>query len=364
MWRQGSIRILRLGSIAVDIHLSFALVIAWGAWQGWVRFGNIAGAGFGILTVILLFVSVLLHELGHGVQARAFGFTVRRITLLPIGGLAELETTPSYHSHELLIALAGPIVNLGLAIATGSIAYLIQPFAPASWADYLLLTVPPSATSALLYTFWVNVVLFVFNMIPAFPMDGGRVLRSALAMLTNYEAGTRLAAWSGRLIAIGLAVLGARGLLFEEAMPNPILVVLALVVWVGAQQEETYVRRRRTLVQVEVEDVYRVSEYAVEPWETVTRRMLKRAEKAGGILPVITGDRIIGLLNVEVAQRALRQRKTVAHVMQTHFPAVEPRETLWVALQEMSTYQLAALPVMRGHTFCGIISLDDIRHIW
>lgn len=366
MWQQGSIRIGRIGGIAVDIHLSFALVIVWGAWQGWARFGSVRGAAFGVLAVVLLFVSVLLHELGHGLQARAFGLLVRRITLLPIGGLVELETSPSYYWHELVVTLAGPMVNLGLALVVGSIAYLIQPFSLASWPDYLLLLAPAGTMTALLYVFWVNLVLFFFNMLPAFPMDGGRVVRAALAILSNYEVGTRIAAWSGRLMALGLAAFGARGLLVEGVNPNPILVVVALIVWVGAQQEDVYVRRRRALVRVEIEDVYRDSEQGVAPWDPLTQQLANRVTKAGGTLPVVVGERVVGLLTADEARRALRHRqpRTVAHVMQTQFPVVAPQETLWVALQEMSTYQLAALPVMRGQMFCGIISLDDIKRIW
>src|SRR5690606_34462915 len=213
VWRNGGIRVARIGGIAVDIHLSFALVIAWGAWQGWARYGSVEGAAFGILAVLLLFGCVLLHELGHGLQARALGLAVHRITLLPIGGLAELESSPSYYRHELFIALAGPVVNLGLALLLGVIAYLIQPFSLASWPDYLLFLAPQSGRTLLLYTFWVNALLFFSNMLPAFPMDGGRVMRAALAILTDYETGTRLTAWLGRLVAVGIILWVGHGLL-------------------------------------------------------------------------------------------------------------------------------------------------------
>lgn len=366
VWRYGSVRIAKIGDIAVDIHLSFALVIAWGAWQGWARYGSASGAAFGVLTVLLLFACILLHEFGHGLQARAFGLAVHRITLLPIGGLAELESSPSYYWHELLIALAGPMVNLGLAILLGSVAYLLQPFSLTSWPDYLLFLAPQSGMTLLRYAFWVNVLLFFSNMIPAFPMDGGRVMRAALAILTSYETGTRLTAWLGRLMAIGLAIWGGRGLLLGGARPNPILFVIALLVWVGAQHEEVYVRRRRALVQLEVESVCRAASDSVAPWDTLTPRLAARLERAGGTLPVVAGGRVVGMADLEDVRRALRsrQRRTVAHIMQTQFPTIQPQETLWVALQEMSTYQLAALPVMHGQVLYGIISLDDIRRSW
>lgn len=364
MWRYGSIRVARVGDIAIDIHLSFILVLIWGAWQGWAGYGTLAGAAFGVTATLLLFAGVLLHEFGHSLQARAFGLSVRRITLLPIGGFAELANSPSHYWHELLVALAGPVVNLGIALIVGSIAYTIQPFSLTNWADYLLFATPPGLMTLLLYVFWVNMLLFVSNMFPAFPMDGGRVLRAALAILTDYSAGTRLAAWIGRLLAVGLVIVGAQSV--GNGLPSAtslVLFVVALMMWVGAQQEQAYVRRRRALLQVEIEEVCRQSRDVIAPWDPVTRRLANRAARAGGVLPVAVDGRVVGLLPAADARQAARRSRstTVAHIMQTRFPVVGPQETLWVALQEMSTYQLAALPVMHGDDFYGIINLDDIR---
>ena len=114
MWRTGSIRIARISGIAIEVHVTFILVIFWGAWQGWSQYGGLIGALYGVLLMILLFGCILLHELGHGLQAHAFGLAVRRITLLPIGGLAQLESPPAYPLHELTIALAGPLVTWAL----------------------------------------------------------------------------------------------------------------------------------------------------------------------------------------------------------------------------------------------------------
>ncbi len=366
MWQSGSIRITRVNGIAIYIHLTFGLVILWGAWQGWARYGSGAGAGFGVLAVTLLFASVLLHELGHGLQARAFGLAVRRITLLPIGGLAELAAKPSHPWQELLIALAGPVANLGLAVVLGSIAYLIQPFSLHGWSDYLLLQHPPVLLTLLLYVFWVNVVLFFFNMLPAFPMDGGRVIRAALAILADYELATRIAAWLGRIAALAMAAFGAAGWLLPDRDPNPLLLLVALVVYFGARHEELAVRRRRALVRVEVGDVCRPSEHELAPWDPITRSLLARLQRDGRVMPVVVGKRLLGLLAYSEARRVSGQspEATVAHAMQTVFSTVEPQTTLWVALQEMTDSQLPVLPVVRNGVFCGTISLDDIQRAW
>ncbi len=366
MWQAGGIRIARIGGIAVDIHLTFGLVLVWGGWQGWVRYGDGAGVGFGILSVILLFISVLLHEFGHGLPARAFGLGVERITLLPIGGLMQLTTGPAYPWQEMVIALAGPMANLGVALLSGSLAYLIQPFSLSGWGEYLQLNFPPVPLALLLYTFWVNVVLFFFNMLPAFPMDGGRVIRASLAIFSDFETGTRIAAWSGRLAALAMAALGAAGWVVPRFKPNLLLLVAALVVYFGARHEERYVRRRRALVELEVGHICRPPEHQAAPWDTLTAGFVARLLRSERTVPVIVAGRVVGVLDYSDIQRGADGTlpATVAHAMRTNFPVVGQRDTLWVALQAMTDSQLSAVPVVEGGQFCGMVSLDDIQHAW
>src|SRR5690606_18150526 len=160
--------------------------------------------------------------------------------------------------------------------------------------------------------------------------------------------------WIGRLLAVGLVIVGAQSV--ANGLPSAtslVLFVVALMMWVGAQQEQAYVRRRRALLQVEIEEVCRQSRDVVPPWAPAPRRLANRAARAGGVLPVAVDGRVVGLLPAADARQAARRSRstTVAHIMQTRFPIVGPQETLWVALQEMSTYQLAALPVMHGDDF-------------
>jgi Zn-dependent protease len=363
LWRSGAVRIGRIGGIAVEIHLSFALVIAWGAWQGWVRYGGLNGLAFGTLTVVLLFASVLIHELGHGLQARAFGLVVRHITLLPIGGVAQLETSPSRPGQELLIALAGPTANLGMAVALGSIAYLIRPFSLQEWPGYLLFLMPPGPLAALLYVFAVNLVLFFFNMLPAFPMDGGRIVRGALAMITDYETGTRLAAWVGRIAALACVGYVAAGWFLPQIAFSPLLLLLAVVVYFGARQEELHVRRRRALVRIDAIDVVHRLDRVAAPRDRLAP--LLSSFNSIGVMPVVRDGYVVGLLTRDDARRASRRHATVAHAMQIDFPAIKPGETLWVALQEMAAFQLDAIPVIDGRgEFYGMVTLDDVDHAW
>lgn len=373
VWQTGGIQIARIGGISIEVHLTFALVIAWGGWQGWVQAGGLSGVVYGVLVVILLFMSVLLHELGHGLQARALGLRVRRITLLPIGGLAQLETPPSLPRHELMIALAGPMVNLGLSAALGAAALIVNPLAfdlssPREWFyQFVLLPfLSPSLFGVLLYLLGTNVTLFVFNMIPAFPMDGGRILRAGLALFLDYGLATRLAAGLGALIAVAMGLLGVFGWPPARILPNPLLVVVALVVYYGARHEDIYVRRRRALVRLEAGDILRQNVEAVAPWDQITPRLAAHLFRHEHTLPVLRDSTLIGLLTYQDLRRHGRSdpAPTVAHVMRTHFPSMNPGDTLWVALQEMGAHQLSALPVIQDGVFRGMVSFEDIQHAW
>lgn len=373
MWQTAGIRIARIGQISIEVHLSFTLVIAWGGWQGWLQYGDVQGLIYGMVVVVLLFACVLLHELGHGLQARMFGLSVRRITLLPIGGLAQLDTPPSYAWHELVIALAGPAVNLIMAIIIGVILVAINPFAFSApsiqdWVYQLALMpfLSPSLSGIMLYLFGTNLMLFLFNMLPAFPMDGGRILRSGLALFLDYQLATQIAAWLGRIMAIGMGFFGIIGWPRGGIPPNPILFIVALVVYYGARHEEIYVRRRRALVQLEVGDIVQRSTEVISPWDAITPGLIRRLHRNDRTLPALIDGRLVGLLSYNDIRRSVHPEEaaTVAHVMRTDFPSMRKTDTLWVALQEMNKHYLAALPVIQDGQFFGMIGLDDIQQAW
>jgi Zn-dependent protease len=320
---------------------------------------------YGIVSIVLLFACVLVHEMAHGLQARSFGLAVRRVILLPIGGMAELETPPSYPWHELVIALVGPLANLGLAIIAGGLLLLINPLGLFNRNGITLITVP-EPQNVLAYLFAVNLSLFVFNILPAFPMDGGRVLRASLALVMPYVLATRIAAWVGRVLAAGIVLAGFVGIPPIGLPPNPLLAVVGIIVFSGAHSEEVYVRRRWALTRVEVGQIYQHTVDTVAPWDTLTHSLVTKLFKYERILPVIVDQRIVGLLGYAEAQRVVTRAPsvTVAHVMRTNFPTLRPRDTLWVALQEMTTVQLSVLPVVEANVFRGVVSLDDIDQAW
>lgn len=366
MWQSGTFRIGHLGGIAIDVHITLGLVFVWGAWQGWAQSATLEGALYGIVAMLLLFGCILLHELAHSWQARVFKLTVRRIILLPIGGLTELETPASHAWHELAVAFAGPLVNLGLAGGLAAI-FLVTGFgvlANSQAADFLF--PQPGLSGLIIYLIGANLLLFLFNMIPAFPMDGGRILRAGLALATSYLTATRIAAWVGRAIGVGMFALGLAGWPPFSRLPNVPLMIVAMGVFMGAHSEEIMVLRRWALARVNVGDVINRPPKALAPWDNLSQPLIAQLFSADRVMPVVVEGRLVGLLTYREARRhaGRNQQATVAHAMRTSFPSLQLRDTLWVALQQMSATRLAALPVVNGVELMGMITLDDVNDAW
>ena len=225
-------RIGRVAGIGIYVHVTFLLILLWIVFEEY-SLGVRAMAG-ATLYMAALFTIVVLHELGHALMARRFGVVTRDIILLPIGGVARLERMPRNPRQELLVAVAGPAVNVALALVLFTIVRLTGPLPAGNLYDFDPLL---SVRGFLYQLVFVNVVLALFNMLPAFPMDGGRVLRALLAMrMSSYVRATGIAARIGRVLALVLAAAGLYGL------RNPFWVLIALFVWTAAGSEAAAVR--------------------------------------------------------------------------------------------------------------------------
>jgi len=223
-----SIRLFSVAGTAVRIHLTFFLLLAWIAAIHWTR-GGAEAAIDGVLFIILLFACVVLHEFGHVFAARLYGIRTSDVTLLPIGGVASLERMPEKPSQEIVVALAGPAVNLVIA--------LVLVVALGAGFDLTQMAQLEQATSTMAgRVAAANVALCVFNLIPAFPMDGGRVLRALLAVPLGYTRATRIAATIGQGLAFVFALLGLLG--------NPLLILIAVFIFLAASGEAGYVQAR------------------------------------------------------------------------------------------------------------------------
>ncbi len=224
-----SFKLGRFLGIDVFVHFTFLIVLAIVGIAHWLPQGSLVQAFWGMVFFALLFLCVLLHEYGHALMARRFGVGTRDITLLPIGGVARLERIPEKPSQELLVALAGPAVNVVIALGLAAWLTLAQ-----AWEPVSALGIAEGGLIERLLA--VNIGLVLFNLLPAFPMDGGRVLRAVLAMKMDYARATSIAATVGKGMAIVFAM---AGLIY-----NPMLILIAVFVWSGAAQEASMAQVR------------------------------------------------------------------------------------------------------------------------
>jgi Zn-dependent protease len=216
-WRLG-----RAAGVDVYLHFTFLLLLGWEFFSRALH-GDFVGAVWqGLIFNVVLFGTIVLHELGHALAARHYGIGTADITLLPIGGVARLLANPGSPKEELVIALAGPAVNVVLA----GLIFAVLQFAPGVASLGVL-------GALLVRWLYINVGLLLFNLIPAFPMDGGRVLRALLAMRIGFTGGTRIAARVGQVLAVGF--------FFAGLVWNPMLMLIGVFVWFGAAQEAALV---------------------------------------------------------------------------------------------------------------------------
>ncbi len=231
---KGSLNLGRVSGIKIKVHWTFLFIIIWVAFIEINQGGNLQSVLFNIALILVVFLCVVLHELGHALTAQHFGVKTKKITLLPIGGIASLEKIPEEPKQELLVAVAGPFVNVVIAL----ILYFIVPvqqFLADNLTNIIENLNALTLTNFFFYLFVVNVMLVLFNLIPAFPMDGGRVLRAFLAMNMGRVKATQIAAVIGQSIAIVFLLLGM--------LYNPFLILIALFVFVGAYGENKMVQQ-------------------------------------------------------------------------------------------------------------------------
>lgn len=343
-----SIQMGTFRGIPVRIHATFLLLLAWVGAVHWLREGTVGAVAAGVGFIVAIFACVLLHEFGHALAAGRFGIRTRDVTLLPIGGLARLERMPEDPRQELWVAVAGPAVNV--AIAAVLWAWLVAVGDPVP-LERLGVTTGPLVERLLA----VNVILVVFNLVPAFPMDGGRILRALLATRIDYARATQIAATLGQGAALFFGFVG----LFA----NPLLLFIAFFVWIGAAQEASLVQTRTALRGIPVARVM-LSDFRVLPADASLDDALELT-LAGSQkdFPVVEGDRVVGVLSQRNLLEGLTRRGAgarVADVMQSDFETLEPREMLEGAFQRLTERECHTAPVAEGGRLVGLVTMDNI----
>lgn len=346
-------KLATVSGIDVYVHGTFLLLIAFLAFGGFV-----AGQGLQVVVrttflLIAVFTTVVLHEFGHALMARRFGVRTQDITLLPIGGIARLERMPEKPMQQLLVAFAGPAVNIAIALAifiilllpTGRVAIETFRYADGSFLAQLM---------------WINVSLAVFNLLPGYPMDGGRVLRALLAMRLPPERATQTAARVGQGVAVLFGLVGG---LFA----SPLLIVIAVFVWLGAQAEHSVSTLRVALAGLSVGQGMITDFRTVAPTDPISRAVELTLAGFQRDFPVMDDQsRLVGVLTHADVLRGLAERGAAVSVQKTMQEGVgtaNPSEALDGALMRIHQNSCGVLVVMDKGEVVGLLTPGNLGEL-
>jgi Zn-dependent protease/CBS domain-containing protein len=341
-------KIASFSGIDVFIHATFVLIIGWVGFSYWQQTRTLSGTLEGILFTLFLFGCVVLHEFGHALTARRYGIKTRDITLYPIGGVARLERMPDKPIQELWVALAGPAVNVVIAALLFSWLIISSTLAPIAG---LSLTSGPFIERLLV----VNLSLVLFNLIPAFPMDGGRVLRSLLAMKLEYTRATQIAATVGQGLALLFGLVG----LFS----NPSLLFIALFVWIGASQEASMVQMKSALGGIPVRRAMLTNFQSLSPRDPLSRAVELILSGSQTDFPVVEGNAVVGVLTRSDILSALSrngQAVPISDVMRRDIQTVDSNDMLEPAFIRLQTCGCHTMPVTHLGQLVGLLTTDNI----
>jgi Zn-dependent protease/predicted transcriptional regulator len=347
-----SLKLGRILGIDVYLHFTFLLLLGYIGLTHWATGRSLVAGLTGVVFFAGLFACVLLHEYGHALMARHYGIQTADITLLPIGGVARLERMPDQPRQELWVALAGPAVNF--AIAAGLFVWL-------RWSQWWEPLGALTTTQGSLLERWmiVNCLLVGFNLLPAFPMDGGRVLRALLALRMPYGRATRVAATIGQAMAVLFGFVGLFG--------NPMLLFIALFVWIGASQEATAAELKTSFDGLPAQAAMLTEFRVLAPQQTLgeTARLLLAGSQQD--FPVVDQDRLVGLLLRADLIQALQTRGEATPVGQVMGPIAETAEATEPLQKVLSRANAGAgLPVLVLHQgrLVGMITTENVGELF
>ncbi len=344
-----TLKVGRFLGVDVYLHGTFLLLLGFLAIAHWLPQRSLSDAASGVMFFVSLFGCVLLHEFGHALAARRYGIVTQDITLLPIGGLARLERIPDRPIQEFWISLAGPAVNVVIAAALAVGLLLTNSFEP---VENLSATRGNFAERLMA----VNLFLILFNLLPAFPMDGGRVLRSVLAMRMDYVRATHIAARLGQGMAFLFAFFGLFG--------NPMLLFIAFFVWMGASNELGAAQTRSALAGITVAQVLMTEFDVLKPTDTLgtaVRHVLAGSQQD---FPVVDDDGIVvGLLErrqlVDGLSR-LGSGGAVHEAMLRSFPSVSGSDLIESIVSQAQLQEFGVLPVKQDGRLIGLLTLENL----
>jgi Zn-dependent protease/predicted transcriptional regulator len=353
-----SLKIFSVRDIDVRLHFTFPLILLWGAFQFGMAGGSMSSALFGVIAVTLLFVLVTLHEFGHSFAALYYGVPVKQIVLSPIGGVAQLQRMPDKPVQEFVISIAGPAVNFAIAVVMA----LFIPILGLTVNDFVLAlsgTAGLTITAVFAYIFAYNIFLALFNLIPAFPLDGGRVFRSLLAMKLDYGIATNIAATVGKALAVMMGLYGlTNGGIF--------MVFIAMFIFTAAGQEAKMVKHRVSLKGFTVHDAYSTSAYVLTPYHRLDQAVQLMMMSGQSSFPVVNNDHLEGFIPRKDLSEAMKNRggHTWANmIMRQDIAPVSPLLPLEEAQKRMIMEELDALPVVENDLYLGMLTHWNINQV-
>lgn len=350
-----SLRLFQIAGIGVYIHWTFLLLIGYLVVVHFQADENaaslsarVADSIMGVGFTLAVFACVLLHELGHAFAAMRYGVRTRYITLLPIGGVARLDRIPEEPTQELVVAIAGPAVNVAIAALLIGLLWITSQSLVVKYKH--VVEVPFLVRLA-----GVNILLVVFNLLPAFPMDGGRVLRALLARRLEFARATHIAANVGQGMAVLFGVLGV--------FLNPLLLFIALFVFLGAESEARSTELRTFFRGVRVADAMMIDFHSMVESDTLGSAADRLLAGPQHDFPVVAGQRTTGVLVRGDIVRGLSEfgrDAPISAVMHSDWGSAQVDEALEDVVRRMREQGLSTLPVLRGDRMVGLITLENI----
>ncbi len=332
-----SLKILRVFNIPIELDASFLILIIFIYLMAFLKLISIQLA----VLITLVFVTVVIHELSHSYVAQRFGVEIERIVLLPIGGVSQMGAIPQNPRQELLISIVGPLTNMVIALALYLLYLVSNPYLPSMINNFVME-----------FTL-VNVVLGLFNLVPAFPMDGGRILRAIMAEKIDYLRATEISVYIGKIMAIAMAVAGFYVSIF--------LIFIALFIYIGADQEYKATLISSLLTGMKIKEIMTTDVKTLAPQDTVKHALEKMFEYKHMGYPVTEDDHLKGIVTFhDLSGAEDRQNTTLNQIMTTQLITVHPDEEVASALEKISTNNLGRLPVVEEEILVGIISKTDI----
>lgn len=352
---KSSFKIFSVFGIPVELHISFLLLMLFIYAVAFLGFISLYIA----FLITLLFVTVVIHELSHSYVAQRYGVTIERIILLPIGGVSAMEEIPKDPNQELKIAAAGPLANIIIAFFCFIALLIIGGIGSFTLSSFFISNTPSANLSLFLSNFLgINLLLGLFNLLPAFPMDGGRVLRAFFARKTSYVNATKTAASVGKQFGILMAILGIFFI-------NPILILIAIFIYIGADQEYRTTLISSTLEGINVKDIMTKEVDTLTPDTPVSEALNTMFQQRHMGYPVKDGEELMGIITFDDISKIPENQRNipVGNIMTKELILASPDEPAFNTLEKISKNNIGRLPVTKNGKLVGIVSKTDIMRV-